>query len=53
MNGRMPGTDAISPAGQLANAYDLHIAAAAALKPLVELGERAKEYSEWRDRNRS
>ena len=30
--------------GQLANAYDLHIAAAASLKPLIELGERADAY---------
>jgi hypothetical protein len=30
--------------GQLSNAYDLHIAAAAALKPLNEMGERAAEY---------
>jgi hypothetical protein len=32
------------PAGALANAYDLHIAASAALKPLVEIGQRAEEY---------
>lgn len=30
--------------GQLANAYDLHIAASAALKPLIELGEQAATY---------
>jgi hypothetical protein len=32
------------PSGELSNAYDLHIAAAAALKPLVELGEQAANY---------
>lgn len=32
------------PSGQLSNAYDLHIAAAAALKPLVELGEKAEAF---------
>jgi len=37
------------PAGALSNAYDLHIAAAAALKPLVELGGRAEKYFERRD----
>jgi hypothetical protein len=37
------------PAGQLSNAYDLHIAAAAALKPLVEMGERADKYFEQQD----
>ena len=37
------------PAGQLSNAYDLHIAAAAALKPLVEMGERAEQYFAKRD----
>ncbi len=35
--------------GQLANAYDLHIAAAASLKPLIELGERASAYFASRD----
>lgn len=35
--------------GQLANAYDLEIAAKAALKPLVELGERAERYFAQRD----
>jgi hypothetical protein len=34
------------PAGQLSNAYDLHIAAAAALKPLVEIGERTDKHFE-------
>ena len=37
------------PCGPLSNAYDLHIAAAAALKPLIELGERAEKYFEQRD----
>jgi hypothetical protein len=37
------------PSGPLSNAYDLHIAAAAALKPLVELGERAERHFERRD----
>lgn len=37
------------PYGPLSNAYDLHIAAAAALKPLIELGERAEKYFEQRD----
>ena len=41
------------PAGELSNAYDLHIAAAAALKPLVEIGERAERFFEQRDRGRS
>jgi hypothetical protein len=36
------------PCGPLSNAYDLHIAAAAALKPLIELGERAERYFEQR-----
>jgi hypothetical protein len=35
--------------GPLSNAYDLHIAAAAALKPLIELGERAEEFFARRD----
>jgi hypothetical protein len=37
------------PSGPLSNAYDLHIAAAAALKPLIELGGRAEKYFEQRD----
>jgi hypothetical protein len=37
------------PAGLLSNAYDLHIAAAAALKPLIEMGRRAEQYFEDRD----
>ena len=37
--------------GQLSNAYDLHVAAAAALKPLVELGERCERYFAERDAN--
>ena len=32
------------PGGELANAYDLEVGAKAALKPLVELGERAARY---------
>jgi hypothetical protein len=36
------------PGGTLSNAYDLHIAAAAALKPLIELGRRAETYFERR-----
>lgn len=30
--------------GELSNAYDLQVAASAALKPLVELGRRAEAY---------
>jgi hypothetical protein len=36
------------PGGTLSNAYDLHIAAAAALKPLIELGIRAEKFFERR-----
>lgn len=36
-------------AGQLSNAYDLHVAATAALKPLVEMGTRAEQYFAERD----
>lgn len=35
--------------GCLANAYDLQVAAAASLKPLVEMGERAQRYFAERD----
>ena len=35
--------------GTLSNAYDLHIAASAALKPLIEMGERAEAYFAKRD----
>ncbi|HZC99737.1 MAG TPA: hypothetical protein VFA46_05955 [Actinomycetes bacterium] len=37
------------PSGPLSNAYDLHIAAAAALKPLIEMGERAERFFAHRD----
>lgn len=37
------------PAGELANTYDLEVGAKAALKPLVELGERASQYFASRD----
>ena len=36
------------PAGELSNTYDLHLGASAALKPLIELGERYKSYLESR-----
>ena len=35
--------------GTLSNAYDLEVGAKAALKPLVELGERAERYFASRD----
>ena len=41
------------PSGELSNAYDLHIAAAAALKPLVELGEQATSYFAEQDQKRA
>jgi hypothetical protein len=41
------------PTGELSNAYDLHIAAAAALKPLVELGEQAAHYFAEQDQKRA
>ena len=41
------------PSGELSNAYDLHIAAAAALKPLVELGEQAANYFAEQDQQRA
>jgi hypothetical protein len=41
------------PSGELSNAYDLHIAAAAALKPLVELGEQAAYYFAEQDQKRA
>jgi hypothetical protein len=41
------------PSGELSNAYDLHIAAAAALKPLVELGEQAANYFAEQDQKRA
>jgi hypothetical protein len=41
------------PSGELSNAYDLHVAAAAALKPLVELGEKAANYFAEQDQKRA
>ena len=41
------------PSGELSNAYDLHIAAAAALKPLVELGEQAANYFAEQDQKQA
>lgn len=38
--------------GVLANAYDLEVGAKAALKPLIELGQRAVEYFVKRDEQR-
>src|SRR5690606_34567274 len=38
--------------GRLANAYDLHIAAAASLKPLIEMGERTEAFFSSRDHDR-
>ncbi|WP_157623225.1 hypothetical protein [Terrabacter sp. Root181] len=35
--------------GELANAYSLDVAAAASLKPLVEMGERSSAYFAKRD----
>jgi len=32
------------PAGRLSNAFDLHIASSAALKPLIDVGERAERF---------
>ena len=41
------------PSGELSNAYDLHIAAAAALKPLVDLGEQAADYFAEQDQKQA
>ena len=41
------------PSGELSNAYDLHIAAAAALKPLVELEEQAANYFAEQDQKQA
>jgi hypothetical protein len=53
----LPGKPAweeyVLPSGELSNAYDLHIAAPAALKPLVELGEQAANYFAEQDQQRA
>jgi hypothetical protein len=35
---------AVNSLAELSNAYNLHIGASAALKPLIEMGERAAAY---------